>query len=40
MDNKSLNRYVGNYDKFEEVLAMKNPRLKPLITNSRRKLRI
>lgn len=23
MDNKSLNRYVGNYDKFEEVLAMK-----------------
>ncbi len=28
MDNRELNRYVGNYDKFEEVYAMKKSQLK------------
>lgn len=40
MDNQALTRYVGDYDKFQEVYAMKNPSWKPLITSSRRKLPI
>ena len=27
MDNKQLNRYVGDYNKFQEVYAMKKAQL-------------
>lgn len=40
MDNAELTRYVGDYDKFQEVYAMKKRSLKPPTTSSRKKLQI
>lgn len=38
MDNQQLNRYVGDYDKFQEVYAMKKHRWKQHSTGNRKKL--
>lgn len=39
MDNKKLDRYGGDYDKFMEVYEMKKPSLRLRTTNSSRRLK-